>query len=117
MRDSKRKELPSFLSLLIFTILSITSLFAQDFTVQVQQISVEDGLLHRDVQTVFEDKNGIIWIGGINGVQRYDGHSFKTWTKADRTKKLYYISAIEQDDAGWLWLPEIRRFQLPDISG
>jgi signal transduction histidine kinase/DNA-binding response OmpR family regulator/ligand-binding sensor domain-containing protein len=77
---------------------------AQDYTVNVQTYDIEDGLLHRDVQTVFEDKNGFIWIGGTKGLQRFDGHDFKTWTKADKSGLIYYISCIGQDDEGWLWL-------------
>lgn len=81
-----------------------TPMSSNDYTIDVQQFGLEDGLWHRSVQTVFEDKNGFIWIGTDKGLQRYDGHDFKTWTKADKTGLLYYISAIGQDDAGWLWL-------------
>lgn len=85
-------------------ILPFGQLIAQDYTVDVQTYGIEEGLLHREVQTVFEDKNGFLWIGGFKGLQRFDGHDFKTWTKADRTGLIYYISTIGQDDEGWLWL-------------
>ena len=77
---------------------------AQDYTVHVQQFGVEEGLLHRDIMSVFEDRVGFIWIGSSKGLQRYDGHEFKSWTKSDRTGLIYYISNIQQDDEGWLWL-------------
>lgn len=91
------------LNILFFTCL-FGSISAQDYTVHVQNIGIEDGLLHRDVQAVFEDKNSFIWIGGIKGLQRYDGHDFKSWTKIDKSGLIYYITSIGQDDAGWLWL-------------
>lgn len=100
--------LTHFLPVLAQTSIPVPS---KDYTIDVQQFGLEDGLWHRSVQTVFEDKNGFIWVGTDKGLQRYDGHDFKTWTKADKTGLLYYISAIGQDDAGWLWLWNNDRLQ------
>ncbi len=97
----------SFKSILLFSLflfLPFWQLHAQEYTIDVQQIGVEDGLLHRKVLTVFEDKNGLIWLGSDQGLQRYDGYEFKSWTKTDRTNLIYVISTIGQDDDGWLWL-------------
>ena len=91
-------------TIILFLFVLFEPLSAQDYIVNVQQFGIEEGLLHRDVMSVFEDKNGLIWIGGYKGLQRYDGHEFKSWSKTNRTGLLYYISNIIQDDAGWLWL-------------
>lgn len=88
----------------LFFFLSFWQLHAQEYTIDVQHIGVEEGLLHRKVNTVFEDKDGLIWLGSDQGLQRYDGHEFKSWTKAERTNLIYHISLIVQDDDGWLWL-------------
>ena len=100
-----------FILLFVFFYLSMplfleaqASAFSNDYTIQVRQFGIENGLIHRSVQCVFEDRNGFIWIGTDKGLQRYDGHDFKTWTKANKTGLLYYISSIGQDDQGWLWL-------------
>lgn len=78
---------------------------AQDYTLNLKTFDVEDGLLHRDVHAVFEDKDGIIWIGSEKGLQRFDGHDFKPWTtKTAPLGKMAHITSIEQDKEGWLWL-------------
>ena len=94
----------SFLLFNLFFFLSFWQLHAQEYNIDVQKITVEDGLLHRKVNTVFEDKNGLIWLGSDQGLQRYDGYEFKSWTKNDRTNLIYHIKTIGQDDDGWLWL-------------
>ena len=43
--------------------------------------SVEDGLASRDVFCAAEDQDGFMWFGTNNGLCRYDGNSFKTFTK------------------------------------
>ncbi len=40
---------------------------------------IEDGLSHREVNTLIQDKNGFLWIGTENGLNRYDGYNFKRY--------------------------------------
>ena len=83
---------------------SYIPLWAQEYTVQIQAFGIEEGLLHREVSTVFEDNSGFIWIGSEKGVQRFDGYEFKSWTEKSKTQKIFSITAINQDQDGWLWL-------------
>ena len=46
-----------------------------------RQISVEDGLASRQVFCAVEDKEGFMWFATSNGLCRYDGNSFKIFTK------------------------------------
>lgn len=77
---------------------------AQEFAVSLKHYGVEDGLLQREVYAVFEDHNGFIWLGYDKGLQRFDGHDFKSWTKSSTKGILQNISRIEQDKDQWLWL-------------
>lgn len=78
---------------------------SQEYTINLQAYGVEEGLLHRYVSTVFEDDEGIIWLGSRNGLQRFDGEGFKSWTsKSAPIGKIVMITAIGQDQEGWLWL-------------
>lgn len=45
-----------------------------------RQLSVEDGLAGREVLCAVEDKEGYMWFGTSNGLSRYDGNTFKTFT-------------------------------------
>jgi two-component sensor histidine kinase len=44
-------------------------------------ISVENGLSSRNVFCAVEDQDGFMWFGTSDGLCRYDGNSFKTYTK------------------------------------
>lgn len=40
------------------------------------RVSVEKGLSHGVVRTVFQDRRGFLWIGTQNGLNHYDGYRF-----------------------------------------
>lgn len=54
-------------------------LSAQDYTVNVQQFGLEEGLADRSVDLVFKDESGFLWLISKNILQRYDGYEFKTF--------------------------------------
>jgi signal transduction histidine kinase/DNA-binding response OmpR family regulator/ligand-binding sensor domain-containing protein len=72
---------------------------------------VENGLSHRDVLCVFEDSRGFIWIGTKYGLNRFDGYGFRWFTKQMDGLSSDFISNIQEDGSGNLWLfsydPEI----------
>jgi len=41
---------------------------------QFKVITTEDGLSNSFVRSIFQDRNGFMWIGTVNGLNRYDGH-------------------------------------------
>jgi two-component sensor histidine kinase/ligand-binding sensor domain-containing protein len=51
-----------------------------DFIVAKEYITVDDGLASRSVYCAVTDKNGFIWFGTKNGLNRYDGKNFKLFT-------------------------------------
>ena len=42
--------------------------------------TTEDNISNNRFQTICEDKNGFIWIGTENGLNKYDGYEFVNWT-------------------------------------
>ena len=79
-----------------------------------------------DVQRLFQDRAGNIWIGSrTSGLTRYDGETFTTFTVenglpagSDRDGKLYYvITGITEDQDGNLWLSSYNRLGLTRYDG
>ena len=87
-----------------FFLFAFSSAYSQSYTVQVKQFQVGDGLFHRFVHTVIEDKAGFIWIGTDKGLQRFNGHNFKPWSKNSPTGKFYEVTLLLIDLEGWLWV-------------
>jgi hypothetical protein len=63
-----------------------------------------DGLSHRNVLCVFQDREDVTWFGTQNGLNRFDGYHFKHWLGKNQGVDLKYIYSITQDDKGWLWI-------------
>jgi len=64
--------------LLVGLILKCTyGAFGQQYTADIQNLTVDNGLPDNTVYCFYQDHMGFIWIGNHTGITRYDGHSFK----------------------------------------
>lgn len=88
--------------IILFTLLPS---FAQN--VVFDKITTREGLSQNDVNAVFQDRQGFLWIGTHDGLNRYDGYSFKTY-HLDPDKKIgihsNLIFDIAEDEDGNLWI-------------
>ncbi len=97
-----------------FLMHSLTA-FAQDYIFDYQSYGVEDGLLHREVNALYQDSRGFIWLGTKGGLNRFDGYAFKSWTVEKDSFINNDIWQILEDADGFLWLQGILPFQDFDI--
>lgn len=51
----------------------------------MEHLTVDDGLSHNSVFSIFEDELSMIWVATSNGLNRYDGTSFKTFFPSEET--------------------------------
>ena len=80
---------------------------AQRFNFSFEQFTTEDGLSHENITNLVKDKDGFLWIGTTNGLNRFDGISFKNfYSKPDNAASLpaNYISGVTIDKRGFLWI-------------
>jgi signal transduction histidine kinase/ligand-binding sensor domain-containing protein/CheY-like chemotaxis protein len=64
--------------------------------------TIKDGLADNRVNSIFQDREGILWFGTWGGVSRYDGQRFTTFTTKDGLVDNRVWSII-QDQEGYLW--------------
>jgi ligand-binding sensor domain-containing protein/signal transduction histidine kinase len=70
-------------------------------------INIEQGLSQSSVFVIFQDSHGFLWFGTEDGLNRYDGYSFKIFkpdpdvptSLSDR-----WITSIVEDEEGYLWI-------------
>lgn len=74
--------------------------------------SVEKGLASREVFCGVQDKNGFLWFGTRNGLNRFDGNKFTLFTKQKNGLFDNKIIQMAADDANRLFLV----FALPGFS-
>jgi signal transduction histidine kinase/DNA-binding response OmpR family regulator/streptogramin lyase len=94
---------------------------AQPYVAWVKHYGTEDGLVHREVNAVFQDRQGFMWFGTKYGLSRFDGKTFTNFTK-DRNGLVFDdIQSIAQDADGLLWLmgpfSESRIFLFNPLTG
>lgn len=72
-----------------------------------KHLSTDDGLPCNEVQDIFQDKEGFIWIATRYGLCRYDGYQFKTFRAALNTPGLLTnnnVFTLADDHNGTLWI-------------
>jgi signal transduction histidine kinase/ligand-binding sensor domain-containing protein len=90
---------------------------AQRFSYSFNRISKDDGmgLLSNNVLSIYQDKQGFIWVGTGSGIQRFDGGKFvrfdPTGTKFNPLPTVAITQILPAADNGlWLAAPGIRQF-------
>ncbi|GAO42291.1 hybrid sensor histidine kinase/response regulator transcription factor [Flavihumibacter petaseus] len=73
----------------------------------VGYLGIEQGLSNNAVRCIFKDHSGFMWFGTYDGLNRYDGNSFKTFRNIFRdTNSLVnnWVTAIAEDRQFNVWV-------------
>jgi ligand-binding sensor domain-containing protein/serine phosphatase RsbU (regulator of sigma subunit) len=96
-------------SVLIFFIsflFLLENLTAQNY-ISFKHLTVEDGLSQSAVTCIFQDSHGFMWFGTQDGLNRYDGYSFKVFKNnpSDSTSLSdNFIFSIYEDNVRTLYI-------------
>jgi signal transduction histidine kinase/ligand-binding sensor domain-containing protein len=85
--------------------LAANSLQAQT-DIRFERISVDDGLSQSSITSMIQDKFGYLWIGTLDGLNRYDGSSFTVYRNDYKSNSLpeRIISRLFLDRQERLWV-------------
>jgi len=78
-----------------------------DCVLRFDNLNIEQGLSQSSVDVIFQDSRGFMWFGTEDGLNRYDGYTFKTYKPdPDVPESLSdrWITAIVEDVDGYLWI-------------
>src|SRR5688500_8732021 len=95
--------------LLFFLSMSCCSAFvsAQSFDYGFKHLTTDNGLSHDLVHSIVKDKQGFMWFGTLNGLNRFDGFQFRIFRhiKNDSTSIPHNtIVDLVCDTSGYLWM-------------
>jgi hypothetical protein len=69
----------------------------------IQYLNVEQGLPNTNIFDIDEDQNGFLWFSHSNGLTRYDGINFYTYTtKNGLSSNLVYSTLITKNNNFWI---------------
>lgn len=74
---------------------------------KTEHYSTEDGLSHDIITCMYKDREGFMWFGTWNGINRFDGRSFVTYASAPDDQsylKNNRIDQITEDESHYLWV-------------
>ena len=81
--------------------------FAQSSHQVFEHLTTEDGLSSNKVESILQDRDGFYWIATQNGLNRFDGSTFKIFrhNEADTTSLTNnHCTAIVEDPNGDIWV-------------
>ncbi|WP_299577791.1 two-component regulator propeller domain-containing protein [uncultured Sunxiuqinia sp.] len=98
--------------LIVYFFFTMALVFGQEQEInhkslKFKHISVNEGLSQSSVLCILQDKKGFMWFGTRDGLNKYDGDSFKTYrySAQDSTSLSHnYIVTLFEDDLGNLWI-------------
>lgn len=77
-------------------------LVAQEYRAFARRYGIEEGLPHRQVNNVIQDRRGFIWAATNGGVTRFDGRHFKVFNKANGLPG-DFVEWVMEDANGYIW--------------
>jgi signal transduction histidine kinase/ligand-binding sensor domain-containing protein/DNA-binding response OmpR family regulator len=95
-----------FICFLIISIFSFNS-YAQNGSLRFLHVGTSEGLSQINVNCIFQDSRGFMWIATRNGLNRYDGYHFITFRNdpTDSTSiSNNMVTDIAEDKNGDIWL-------------
>lgn len=69
---------------------------------KVNEYTTTDGLPHRTISNILQDKQGLMWFATWNGLCSFDGKQFRTYNQLDSVK-IGRIDRVSETSGGDLW--------------
>ena len=76
-------------------------------TLRFEHLGLADGLSQSVIHAVTQDHFGFLWVGTEDGLNRYDGYSFRTYrpdTENPNSINDRWITSLLEDSHGYLWI-------------
>lgn len=99
-----------------------TGQLAGQSSLHFQAAPSENRISENASRCMLKDSDGFIWVGTIDGLNRYDGYRFRTYQNDPRDTSSIsgnYITCLFEDSEGRLWVGTDKGLNLyePDIDG
>lgn len=91
----------------LFILLLPLATLATSTSARFNRLSLSEGLSQTVVHSIIEDQQGFLWFATEDGLNRYDGYSFKVFRHDPQdpgSLSNNWIQAIYQDGQGSLWI-------------
>src|SRR3972149_895527 len=101
------------LNIILAVIFFSSVLFSQTDEYIFRQLTDADGLSQSTIFAMIQDKDGYLWFGTIDGLNRYDGYEFRVYVNDptdSTTISDNFISALFEDSDGLIWVGTVNGY-------
>lgn len=98
----KRLIIKLFLSLCLWAVLPVCAQDAVHY--YFRTMDIRNGLSQNTVYQILQDRKGFMWFGTKDGLNRYDGLSFRIYKKENSGLGKNFITALYEDRRGNIWI-------------
>ena len=102
-----RFRIPLPLNAFFFILVLPGTLAAQTKEYDITRYTTHDGLSDNNITSIFQDGKGFMWFGTVDGLNRFDGYTFRVFhhhSKDSTSLSSDDITAITEDRRGTLWI-------------
>ena len=100
-----KKALVLFIGFICYQIICHAQVMDEHY--YFKNLSVQNGLSQNTVNAILQDKQGFMWFGTKDGLNRYDGLSFRKFKHDGRSQQSIgnsFITALYEDAEGNIWV-------------
>lgn len=103
------KQFCFFLILSMFashSVLAAESATQSIYDYDIKQWTAVDGLSNNSVRAVTQDQQGYLWVGTLEGLNRFDGSHFESFSSINTRRQLIgnVITRLYTDSQGYIWV-------------
>ena len=101
------------LKIILFSIFILSSAFSQTDEYIFKQLTDADGLSQSTIFAMLQDRDGYLWLGTIDGLNRYDGYEFRVYSNDPSDSSSIsdnFISALCEDSDGFIWVGTVNGY-------
>src|SRR5688572_368246 len=76
-------------------------------SIRFQRLGIDEGLSQATARTLAQDREGLVWIGTQDGLNRFDGEDFTVFRRDQQDPRSLtdnHVTALLVDAAGTLWV-------------
>ncbi|MCK7529486.1 MAG: hypothetical protein MZV64_74000 [Ignavibacteriales bacterium] len=99
--------------IILLSLLMLSSSFSQTEEYIFRQLTDADGLSQSTIFAMIQDKDGYLWLGTIDGLNRYDGYEFRVYANDPSDAASIsdnFISALYEDSDGFIWIGTVNGY-------
>lgn len=91
----------------VFLLIIFVRIISAQTNITFNHLNVENGLSQSAVTCIFQDRQGFMWFGTQDGLNRYDGYNFRIFKNNPENKNSLsdnFIFSIIEDESGKLFI-------------